>query len=104
MRRDTEGENYGKKEGYPTKDDGEWQLVQRKKQISPRSQGRTDIAGIRTGNVKETISFYFSDFPDSHGAKEMLRAFALYGKAVEVVIPPKKCKWGKRFGLLDSQT
>lgn len=74
-------------------------MVHRKKQRSTRFHERLDIAGANDENVKDSVSFYFSDFPVTHGAREMLRAFALYGKVMEVVIPSKRNKWGKRFGF-----
>lgn len=58
-----------------------------------------DIAGNWEGSTEGTVSFFFSDFSDSHGAHKMFRAFALYRKVVEVVIPPRRNKWGKRFGF-----
>lgn len=48
----------------------------------------------------DTTTFYFSQFPEDHGAREMLRIFSLYGEAAEVVIPPKLDKLGRRFGFV----
>lgn len=76
--------------------EGGWQLVRRKKLRRPR----LDIASDGLLHEENIISFFFSDFPDSHRAKDMLSAFAYYGKVVEVVIPPKTNKWGKRFGFV----
>lgn len=53
----------------------------------------------RGGKEDETILFSFSEIPDTHGAKEMFRAFQLYANVTDVVIPKKRNKWGKRFGF-----
>ncbi|MCI08394.1 hypothetical protein A2U01_0029471, partial [Trifolium medium] len=51
--------------------------------------------------VDETrlTTYFFSDIPDSFGAKAMLNIFQKYGDAVEVVIPAKRDKGGRRFGF-----
>ncbi|GAU10269.1 hypothetical protein TSUD_423290, partial [Trifolium subterraneum] len=43
-------------------------------------------------------TYFFTDFPDSFGAKAMFNAFHHYGDVMEVVIPTKRDKGGNRFG------
>lgn len=91
------------REGALGHEEGEgWQKVTaKKKRSSNRAKNSTDVASNVKGIVvKSTISYYFTEFPDSHGAKEMLRAFSHYGAVMEVVIPPKRDKRGKRFGFV----
>ena len=80
-------------------DDEGWHTVERKKKRITHKQGKMDIAGRWNDNGEKTISFYFSEIPDTHGAREMLRAFAYYGDVVEVVIPSKRNSRGLRFGF-----
>lgn len=50
---------------------------------------------------KETLSsFFFMEFPYSFDAKEMFEVFNEYGLVVEVVIPPRRDKRGKKNGLI----
>ncbi|XP_058775700.1 uncharacterized protein LOC131649953 [Vicia villosa] len=49
---------------------------------------------------EEVLSFFFSEFPEEYGAKEMFEIFADFGLVVEVVIPPKRDKRGKRYGFV----
>ncbi|OIV95582.1 hypothetical protein TanjilG_23813 [Lupinus angustifolius] len=46
-----------------------------------------------------SITFFFTNIPDSHGTGEMWALFSKWGKAGEVVIPPKRDKKGNRFGF-----
>lgn len=62
---------------------------------------RMDTAwNVRGGSSHREVSFFFTRFSEDHGAKEMLRIFSLYGKALEVVIPPKRDKLGRRLGFV----
>lgn len=77
-----------------------WQVVLRRKRRVIRN-GKMDTAGGQWNEKDEGIvSFYFSEFPDTHGAIEMHRAFEYYGNVVDVVIPQKRNKRGKRFGFV----
>jgi hypothetical protein len=78
--------------------DYEWQTVKRrynkglKKNIDiATAQGKNGAANVTT--------YFFTDFPNSFGAKAMLNAFHYYGDIVEVVIPAKRDKRGNRFGF-----
>lgn len=51
------------------------------------------------GKEEVIVSIFFSDFPNRIRAKDMFDLFACHGEIVEVVIPPKKNKLGKRFGF-----
>ncbi|XP_045791745.1 uncharacterized protein LOC123886473 [Trifolium pratense] len=44
-------------------------------------------------------TYFFSNFPENHGAQAMLNIFRKYGKVVKVVIPAKRDKGGRRFGF-----
>lgn len=58
-----------------------------------KKEGRGSVfAGANT--------FYFSEFPDNSGYREMWDVFQRFGKVVEVVIPNKKNRRGKRFGFV----
>lgn len=101
------GNNEGnKKQGSTEGDQGQkdldegWTRVTKKRGTGRRRVERMDIA-FRKGISKDvaTVSYFFTHFPDTHGAKEMLGIFKLYGNVVEVVIPAKKDKRGKRFGF-----
>lgn len=50
--------------------------------------------------VEAVFSFYFTEFPDNLGAKEMWSVFQKYGMVVQVVIPNKKDKRAKRIGFV----
>lgn len=45
-------------------------------------------------------SFYFSDFPEEWQLFDMWRCFDKYGLVVDVFIPSKRAKNGKRFGFV----
>jgi hypothetical protein len=83
-------------------DDHHWQLVQRRHRITKGNFSLLpDIA--TAGRVRKEYSnlttYFFSDFPNSFGAKAMFNAFSYYGDIVEVVIPAKRDKGGRRFGF-----
>lgn len=69
--------------------EGGWNLVTRKRRRTEkgalRSNIRADIASnVWYGRNDRDVTYFFSQFPDDHGAKEMLRIFTLYGKASEI--------------------
>ncbi|CAJ2661908.1 unnamed protein product [Trifolium pratense] len=49
-------------------------------------------------------TYFFSNFPENHGAQAMLNIFRKYGKVVKVVIPAKRDKGGRRFGFARGET
>lgn len=57
-----------------------------------------DVAS-KQGRGEETPSFFFTEFPDNYGAKEMWSVFMKYDHVCEVVIPNRRDKRGKRFGF-----
>ncbi|CAL0332935.1 unnamed protein product [Lupinus luteus] len=46
---------------------------------------------------------FFTNFPVDHGAKEMWDVFNKWGTIVDVVIPPRLDKYGKKFGFVRFQ-
>lgn len=50
--------------------------------------------------MKDTTSFYFTNFPENIREKELWSVFQQWGSVREVVIPPKRDKYGKRFGFV----
>ncbi|XP_058739184.1 uncharacterized protein LOC131611080 [Vicia villosa] len=52
------------------------------------------------GSENASCSFFFTEFPDSHGAKELYNIFRDFGAVDEVVIPPKRDVRGKRYGFV----
>jgi hypothetical protein len=61
-----------------------------------------DIATAKNSNKKKhenLTTYFFTDFPKTFGAKAMFNAFQYYGDIVEVVIPAKRDKGGRRFGF-----
>lgn len=60
-----------------------------------------DTTGRESFKAKEkAVTYFFSQFPKDHGAKEIYGIFTKYGNATEVVIPPKRDKIGRRFGFV----
>ncbi|CAL0310563.1 unnamed protein product [Lupinus luteus] len=53
--------------------------------------------------LRDSTTFFFSNFPADHGAKEMWEIFQKWGKVVDVVIPLRLDKYGKKFGLVRFQ-
>ncbi|GKV12576.1 hypothetical protein SLEP1_g23702 [Rubroshorea leprosula] len=47
-----------------------------------------------------TTTFFFYNFPEELEAKFLWNSFRMYGKAVDVYIPSKRDKRGKRFGFV----
>lgn len=56
--------------------------------------------GRGLGRDEHVSNFFFTEFPESHQAKEMFEIFEHYGLIDEVVIPQKRCKRGKRYGFV----
>ncbi|GAU47211.1 hypothetical protein TSUD_403520 [Trifolium subterraneum] len=82
-------------------DDYEWQEVRRRRNnMSSNNVTVPDIATIhqrRREDETRLTTYFFSDIPDNFGAKAMLNIFQKYGDVVEVVIPAKRDKGGRRF-------
>ncbi|GAU32253.1 hypothetical protein TSUD_53800 [Trifolium subterraneum] len=57
-------------------------------------------AGRRARSSHDHLTtYFFTKFPDSFDAKAMMNIFQHYGNIVEVVIPTKRDKGGRRFGF-----
>ncbi|CAK8572702.1 unnamed protein product [Lathyrus sativus] len=56
-------------------------------------------AHVGSHGVRGCVTIYFSKFLDSYGAVEMFDAFRTYGEPVEIIIPPERNKFGKRFAF-----
>ncbi|PNX76542.1 hypothetical protein L195_g032495, partial [Trifolium pratense] len=84
-------------------DDPLWQPVRgRLRKGKGKNDHRPDIAtAARTSreNSDNLTSYFFTDFPNSFGAKAMFNAFQYYGDIKEVVIPTKRDKGRRRFGF-----
>ncbi|XP_058733329.1 uncharacterized protein LOC131604933 [Vicia villosa] len=57
------------------------------------------FGGMQVGFEEEISSFYISEFSDRSRAEDIFRLFGCLGDIVEVVIPPKRNKFGRRFGF-----
>ncbi|CAJ2637956.1 unnamed protein product [Trifolium pratense] len=83
-------------------DNNGWHTV-RGRQRHQRDNNRNhnfDIATVRgfnKENIKLLTTYFFTDFPDNVRAKTCFNAFLSYGDIVEVVIPAKRDKGGRRF-------
>ncbi|CAK8530449.1 unnamed protein product [Lathyrus sativus] len=64
---------------------------------SRRSIWTTRGHKVSIGVEDRATSFFFTEFPDGFEAKEMFDIFKEYGRVLEVVIPPKRDKRGKRY-------
>ncbi|MCH85843.1 hypothetical protein A2U01_0006695, partial [Trifolium medium] len=86
-------------------DDREWQTVKRRQNIRRGNHHPNfDIATAKRNNNREYnnnyyTTFFFTNFPESFGAKAMFNVFEHYGDIMEVVIPIKRDKGGRRFGF-----
>jgi hypothetical protein len=84
-------------------EDHHWQYVKgRHRKTKGNVSLLPDIAtarGARHEKHDNLTTYFFSDFPVSFGAKAMFNAFTYYGDIVEVVIPAKRDKGGRRFGF-----
>ncbi|PNY11622.1 hypothetical protein L195_g008233 [Trifolium pratense] len=85
-----------------SEDDQGWQEVRRRRKGGRRSfYSRPDIAtsSRRDREDYDHTTYFFSEFPDSFDAKAMMNVFQNYGNIIEVVIPAKRDKGGRRFGF-----
>ncbi|GAU48536.1 hypothetical protein TSUD_282880 [Trifolium subterraneum] len=101
--RESERELSRERERRGWEDDQGWQEVKgRRKGGSRPLSTRPDIATSArrdSGDTDQYTTYFFSEFPDSFNAKAMLNIFQYYGDIVEVVIPAKRDKGGRRFGF-----
>jgi hypothetical protein len=83
--------------------DQEWQTVKGRNRIDNKGmKQKIDIAttkGFKGDGSVSLTTFFFTDFPTSFGAKAMINAFHYYGDILEVVIPAKRDRRGRRFGF-----
>lgn len=49
---------------------------------------------------KDTISFFFTDFPEEVESMKLWKLFARFGHVGEVYIPNKVDRWGRKFGFV----
>ena len=47
-----------------------------------------------------STTFFFSNFPDSHGEYDMLKLFQRWARVKEVFISRRLNRWGRRFGFV----
>ncbi|CAJ2644149.1 unnamed protein product [Trifolium pratense] len=84
-------------------DDYSWKEVRSRR--NRRYNNNATKPDIATDNRRRMIdetritTYFFSDIPDSFGANAMFNVFQKYGDVVEVVIPAKRDKGGRRFGF-----
>ncbi|GKV41666.1 hypothetical protein SLEP1_g49166 [Rubroshorea leprosula] len=50
--------------------------------------------------IRQTKTFFFYNFPENCEEKELWFSFQRCGKVLDVYVPKKRDKWGKRFGFL----
>ncbi|GKV09573.1 hypothetical protein SLEP1_g21054 [Rubroshorea leprosula] len=48
----------------------------------------------------QATTFFIYNFPKNLEVKELWYRFQMYGKVIDVFVPKKRDKWGKRFGFL----
>jgi hypothetical protein len=84
-------------------DEHPWQPVRRRnrqeKGKHPYTPDIVTTKNLRQENYANLTTYFFTAFPNSFGAKAMFNAFQYYGDIVEVVIPAKRDKGGRRFGF-----
>ena len=52
------------------------------------------------GGASDSSSFFFSNFPNDAGEKDMVRVFQKWGRVKDVFIARRLNKWGRRFGFV----
>ncbi|GKV13309.1 hypothetical protein SLEP1_g24337 [Rubroshorea leprosula] len=65
-----------------------------------RQGNRRWIPGLDHRLIKQTKTFFFYNFPENCEEKELWFSFQRCGKVLDVYVPKKRDKWGKRFGFL----
>ncbi|XP_058742698.1 uncharacterized protein LOC131615243 [Vicia villosa] len=78
----------------------EWHQVQRKELRNLVTWWDSFPYGRIQAGQEETIStFYCLEFPERCRAVDLFKIFGCVGDVVEVVIPPRRNRFGKRFGF-----
>ncbi|XP_058759866.1 uncharacterized protein LOC131633166 [Vicia villosa] len=80
----------------------EWQKVVRKGQRNQDFRMRWDsfpYGRMQVGQEDVISSFYCSEFPERCKAEDLFKLFGCVGNVVEVVIPARRNRFGKRFGF-----
>jgi hypothetical protein len=85
-------------------DDGHgWKIVNNRNRSGIGfNQFKPDIAtswNLKKDKIDSATTFFFTDFPERYGAKALFNALDNYGDILEVVIPVKRDKGGRRFGF-----
>ncbi|CAJ2667747.1 unnamed protein product [Trifolium pratense] len=78
------------------------EVIGRNQRRRNNGHGKIDIATTTRQHRENEIpyvTYFFTDFPDSFGANAMSNIFHKYGDIVEVVIPDRRDKRGRRFGF-----
>ncbi|GLT76721.1 hypothetical protein SLA2020_483640 [Shorea laevis] len=48
----------------------------------------------------QVVTYFFYNFPEDLQAKDLWQRFRVYGRVVDVFLPARRDKWGKRFGFV----
>jgi len=54
----------------------------------------------RVYRSNSSTTFFFSNFPDDYGEKDMLKTFQRWARVTDVFISRRLNKWGRRFGFV----
>ncbi|GKV39565.1 hypothetical protein SLEP1_g47323 [Rubroshorea leprosula] len=65
-----------------------------------RQVSRGQLHGVDNQINRQVKTFFFYNFPENSEAADLWYDFAKYGKVVDVFVPRKRDKWGKRFGFV----
>ncbi|GLU13970.1 hypothetical protein SLE2022_305700 [Rubroshorea leprosula] len=65
-----------------------------------RQGHRRWIPGLDHKISGQATTFFIYNFPENVEVKELWYRFQMYGKVIDVFVPKKRDKWGKRFGFL----
>jgi len=81
------------------REQGRWR---RKREGELRSNGVGPKATLPTKNswAEHASTYFFSNFPDSHGEYDMFRIFRKWARVKEVFISRRLNRWGRRFGFV----
>ncbi|XP_058741851.1 uncharacterized protein LOC131614255 [Vicia villosa] len=79
----------------------DWKYAQRKvfRAMSSKWDCSPFNGDRRLGDKEVIVSIFFSEIPNRIRAKDIFELFGFHGDVVEVVIPPRKNKLGKRYGF-----
>ncbi|GKV38927.1 hypothetical protein SLEP1_g46780 [Rubroshorea leprosula] len=61
---------------------------------------RNGFAGYNAQSFGGSTTFFFNNFPEELEAKFLWNSFQMYGKVVDVYLPRKRDKRGKRYGFV----